>query len=151
MSVCQVMKMWLTGRRRGQARSYRCEHRPVAARLAGGGALKVANAGKPDCYGFGGVASKCFWPGAVGGSLLAMAVCQVMKMWLTGRRRGQARSYRCEHRPVAARLAGGGDFNAADAGKPDCYGFGGEASKCFWPGAVGGSLLAMAVSRVMKM
>jgi len=26
------------------------------------------------------------------------------------------------HRCVAARLAGGGDFEGADAGKPDCYG-----------------------------
>jgi hypothetical protein len=31
------------------------EHRPpVAVRLAGDGALKIAVAGKPDCYGFGG-------------------------------------------------------------------------------------------------
>jgi len=29
---------------------------------------------------------------------------------------------RCEHLPVAVRLAGVGDLEAADAGKPDCYG-----------------------------
>jgi hypothetical protein len=124
---------------RGQARSYRglCFVRrngrsrsPVAAWLAGGGAHKIASAGKPDCYGS--------WDPRIGGvpticcrctlARDAMAAARTRKWASALASRGQARSYRglCFVRrngrsrsPVAARLAGGGAHKIAAADTSD--------------------------------
>jgi len=108
--------------------------RPVAVRLAGVSALKIAPAGKPCCYGFGAWRRNEIHPNPVGARLPATASSRPPS------------PERPTHRPVAVRLAGVSVLKITPAGKPCCYDFGVWRKNEIHPNPVGARLPATASS-----